>query len=72
MYVDVMVAVGNQFFERTTEKKKETSETTIFFFSSLCTSLVDIVPSAPSQGSDESNKNFDYYVTVTSFSFSLF
>lgn len=69
MYVYVMVAVGNQFSNER-QRKKWDEWNHHFFLSSLCTSLVDVVPSAPSQGSDESNKNFDYYVTVSSF-FSL-
>lgn len=31
VYVDVMVAVGNQFFERTTEKKKRRVKSPFFF-----------------------------------------
>jgi hypothetical protein len=60
------------FFKRVTEEKNRERERGVKspLFSSLCTSLVVavVVPSTPSQGSDESNKNFGYYVTVTSFS----
>lgn len=74
VYVDVSVAVGNQFFLNEWQRKKTERErergVKSPLFSSLCTSLVVavVVPSTPSQGSDESNKNFGYYVTVTSFS----
>lgn len=70
----VRVAVENQFFRisnREREKKNgEKNEITTFSFFFMCISLAVVVPSTPSQGSDESSKIFSYYVTVTSF-FSL-
>ena len=61
----MLVAVGNQFFRITNREKKPESErererrvkSRLFLFF-MCTSLVVVVPSTPSQGSDESSKIF--------------
>ena len=52
--------------EKTREKERRVKSPLFFFF--LCTSLVVVVPPVPSQGSDESSKNF----VITSLSILFF
>ncbi len=72
IYTVIVVAIGNQFFERTTEKKNERSEITTFFLLLYTLFLSMSFPLRLLKDPMRATKIFCCYVTVTPFLSSLY